>query len=288
MKIAICISGQPRFSNFGTYFQKQFADQLPYDVDFYVQTWHEKDVVENQEMLFGRCMPKAIRFDPQYVPINHSDHFHKIRGLSQHYAHYLCMSQIRDLDTYDIIIRTRHDIMFNTDIMDQQIELLNWVNDTKGVAGAGYYPDYNDAPYVDSYLNTPSHRGFSRGPSFDDWTIIAHRDQWSKFRTDDYNFKELLEDMFMDPRNEHINARYDLYGYPKLVCIPELVWYSLTNLNMEQEFKVGKGFVYAARPSLRYFYNHSDIRNYTPAELRDALNRGWQQADAVLQYNTAL
>jgi len=61
MKIAICISGQPRFANFGSYHQKKFADKLPWDVDFYVHSWTQEGVEERQDQLFGYCNPK--RFD---------------------------------------------------------------------------------------------------------------------------------------------------------------------------------------------------------------------------------
>ena len=140
MKIAICISGQPRFANFGNYHQKKFADLLPdqFDVDFYVQSWSQEGVEERSEELFGYCKPKAVRIDYGYVALEYPGHFHKNRGMSQHYAHYLCMKQIKNLDDYDLILRTRHDIMFNVEFMEYWIDLLHYVNKHKGVSGAGY------------------------------------------------------------------------------------------------------------------------------------------------------
>ena len=247
----------------------------------------QEGVEERQDELFGHCNPKRVRVDNGYVALNNPDHFHKNRGLSQHYSHYLCMNQIRNIDDYDIIVRTRHDIMFNTDIMDQQIKLFQDVYDRKGLSGAGYYPDYGDQPFIDTYLDQPSHRGYSRYPSFDDWTIIAHKDHWSKWRVGETEFLELLEEMFNDPRNEHTSASYDVDGVKKMVCIPELVWYNLSNLNLEEEFTVAKGFVYAARPSLKGIVN-KHFTQYTPADLQYALKRGWQNGGAVLQYSIML
>ena len=288
MKIAICISGQPRYANFGSYHQKKFADLLPYEVDFYVQSWSEEGVNENQEKLFGYCEPKKVLIHDGYVPPQYPGHFHKIRGLSQHYAHYLCMSQIQNIDDYDLIIRTRHDVMFDTDYMGHQIDLLEYVNRTKTVSGAGFYPDYADYPVVSTYVDKPSHRGFSKYPSFDDWSIIAHRDHWSKFRVPEKEFLESLDKMFLDPRNEHIAATYELDGKQKKVCIPELVWYNYTHLNLKQPFTVAKSFVYAARPSLVGVAGKKDVAGYTPSEVRNALRRGWQNGAAVLQYSILL
>lgn len=285
MKIAICISGQPRFANFGSYHQKKFADALPYEVDFYVQSWSQEGVEQHQERLFGYCEPKKVLIHSGYVPPQYPGHFHKIRGLSQHYAHYLCMSQIPNVDDYDIIIRTRHDIMFNTDYMHYQKDMLEHVNKHKGVSGAGFYPDYSDAPTLSTYVSSPSHRGFSKYPSFDDWSIIAHRDHWSKFRVPEKEFLELLDEMFLDPRNEHSSASYELDGKSKKVCIPELVWYNLTNLNLKEPFTVGKGFVYAARPSLKGIIGKKEPSAYTPTDLREGLRKGWQNGSAVLQYS---
>ena len=287
MKIAICISGQPRFANFGSYHQKKFADKLPWDVDFYVHSWTQEGVEERQDQLFGYCNPKRIRLDSGYVALEHPGHFHKNRGLSQHYSHYLCMNQITNVDDYDIIVRTRHDIMFNTDIMEDQIKLFEDVYERKGLSGAGYYPDYGEEPFLDTYLDQPSHRGYSKYPSFDDWTIIAHRDHWSKWQVEETKFLELLDEMFNDPRNEHLTATYDLDGKQKKVCIPELVWYNLSNLNLTEPFTVGKGYVYAARPSLKSIVN-KDFTSYTPKDLQRALSKGWQNGGAVLQYSIML
>jgi hypothetical protein len=288
MKIAICISGQPRYANFGSYHQKKFADALPYDVDFYVQSWSQDGVEDNQDKLFGYCEPKRVRIDSGYVPPQYPGHFHKLRGLSQHYAHYLCMSQIPNIDEYDLIIRTRHDTMFNTDVMEYQIDLLEYVNRNKSVSGAGYYPDYSDHPVVSTYVDQPSHRGFSKYPSFDDWSIIAHRDHWSKYRIPENEFLDLLDEMFLDPRNDHNSATYDLEGTTKKVCVPELVWYNLTNLDMKYPFTVAKGFVYIARPNLKEIIRHDHVSSYTPTDLRLALQTGWQNGSAVLQYSILL
>lgn len=287
MKIAICISGQPRFANFGNYHQKKFADLLPYEVDFYVQSWSQEGVEENRDKLFETCDPKAVRIDNGYVALEYPDHFHKNRGLSQHYAHYLCMQQIKNIDDYDLILRTRHDIMFNTEFMDYWVDLLEYVNKHKGVSGAGYYPDYSDHPQLSTFTSGPSHRGYSKYPSFDDWTIVAHRDHWSKFRTDETRFLEILDEMFHNERTFHTSSTYEVDGKKHPVVIPELVWYNLTNLNLGDPFTVGKGFVYAARPSLKSIIDkHYTL--YTPTDLRNALKRGWQNGSAVLQYSIFL
>lgn len=292
MKIAICISGQPRFANFGSYHQGDFADRLEvkagFSVDFYVQSWTEEGVEENQDKLFGHCYPKKIRIDEHYVPRQHPNHFHKIRGLSQHYAHWLCQSQIEDIDEYDVILRTRHDVMFNTDIMDAQIKLLEDIAQHKGVSGYGFYPDYSDTPSIEQFLDKPSHRGFSVYPSFDDWAIAAHPKWWKVFNKSEEEMNNLLDEMFMDPRNEHISATYDLDGKPKKVCIPELVWYNLFGLNRKMPFTVAKGFVYAARPSLKPIIRKELVSQYTPSDLRYALRHGWQNGGAVLQYSIFL
>ena len=287
MKIAICISGQPRFANFGSYHQKKFADALPWDVDFYVQTWSEEGVEERTEELFGYCNPKAVRVDNGYVALEYPGHFHKNRGMSQHYAHYLCMQQIQDWDQYDVIIRTRHDIMFNTDVMDEWIELIKSINDNKGISGAGYYPDYPDHADLSTFTDAPSHRGYSKYPSFDDWTIVAHRDHWSKFKVDELRFLEILDEMFHNERNFHSTATYDVEGKNHPVVIPELVWYNLSNLQLGDPFTVGKGYVYAARPSLKSVVD-KHYTKYTPSDVRTALKRAWQNGGDVLRYSIML
>lgn len=289
MKIAICISGQPRFANFGSYHQKKFANLLPSDwqVDFYVQTWSQEGVEQHQDMLFGHCDPKRVRIDTQYKPTQFPNFFHKIRGLSQHYAHYLCQQQIRNIDDYDLIIRSRHDVMFNTEHMEYQIENLEYVNRHKSVSGYGFYPDYADHPSVTTNVSSPSHRGFSPHPTFDDWAIVAHRDHWKNYCKTENEFNKILDDMFLDPINEHSTATYELEGKQKKVCIPERVWYNLTNLNHELPFTTARGFAYLARPSLKGILD-KDFRDYKPSEVRDAMRKGWQNGAAVLQYSICL
>jgi hypothetical protein len=288
MKIAICVSGQPRFTNFGAYHQKKFADMLSHDVDFYVQTWSQEGVEERADELFANYNPKRVRIDTQYAPTQYSDHFHKIRGLSQHYAHHLCQSQIEDINQYDVIIRTRHDTMINTDLMEEIEALIQRVYTENTVAGFGFYPDYDDEPYVTKHLNEPSHRGFSQYPTFDDWAIVGHRNQWKKFETSTEEFNKLLDEMFMDPRNEHFNNSYDLYGSQKKVCIPELVWYNLLDLNLTKPFYVGHGYAYLARPTLRGSVGSKMVQHMQPSDVRKALRQGWVNGAAVLQYSITI
>lgn len=288
MKIAICVSGQPRFTNFGATHQKKFADMLSHDVDFYVQTWTQEGVEQLAEELFGGYKAKKVRIDTQYAPTQFSDHFHKIRGLSQHYAHFLCQSQIENLTDYDVIIRTRHDTMINTDLMEEIEELIQKVYAENTVAGFGFYPDYEDEPSLTVHQNEPSHRGFSQYPTFDDWAIIGHVNQWKKFDTTPEEFSKLLDEMFMDPKNEHFRSTYDLYGQEKRVCIPELVWYNLMDLNLTKPFYVGRGYAYLARPTLRGTVGSKLVELLTPTDVRQALRRGWVNGAAVLQYSITI
>ena len=288
MRIAICVSGQPRFTNFGAFHQKKFADMLSHDVDFYVQTWSQEGVEKLADDLFKDYQPKRVRVDGQYEPTQFSEHFHKIRGLSQHYAHFLCQSQISNIDDYDVIIRTRHDTMINTDLIDEIEALIQRVYSENTVAGFGFYPDYDDEPYVTKHKQEPSHRGFSQYPTFDDWAIVGHRNQWKKFETTEEEFNKLLDDMFMDPRNEHLSNSYDLYGQNKKVCIPELVWYNLLELNLTKEFYVGHGYAYLARPTLRRSVGIKTVQSMTPEDVRKALRQGWVNGAEVLQYNITI
>ena len=290
MKIAICVSGQPRFANFGAYHQKKWASMLPegWSVDFYVQSWSQEGVEQHRARLFGDYGLAPTRIDPQYMPTEYPTFFHKIRGLSQHYAHFLCQQQIRNIDAYDVIIRTRHDTMLNTDIMDEHVALIQKVYDERTVAGFGFYPDYKDETYVTTHRDGRSHRGFSKNPTFDDWAIVGHVDRWKSFAKTDNEFHKLLDAEFMNPDNEHMNATYDLDGLPKRVCIPELVWYQLMGLNKEKDFYVGHGYAYLCRPTIRDTIKDKPVEAMTPSDVRQALRNGWVNGAAVLRYSILL
>lgn len=286
MKIAICVSGQPRFANFGAFHQKKFVNGLPFNwhVDFYLQTWSQEGVEENAERMFGAYGKAPLRIDPQYRPTEYPDFFHKIRGLSQHYAHYLCMQQIKNPYDYDLIIRTRHDTMLNWDVMADHVMMMLSIHDTGGIAGYGFYPDYNDEPDV-AYLKTsaPSHRGFSKYPTVDDWALVAATNQWQNYWVTENEFNRTLDAMFMDPENEHISASYELEGEGKRVCIPERVWYNLFQNPEVVSPILGKGHAYLARPTLRNNVN-VPVESMTPSMVRSALRKGWVNGAAVLQY----
>ena len=158
MKIAICISGQPRnFEQSYTSLKTYFLDK--YDCDIYFHTW-KTDSFESTNFGFGNYQYNFDRDDYYslnflYQPKNHilenpivfdaSSYKCPIwrqplnNTLSMFYSIYRSFQLIEG--DYDLVIRTRFDIdysKFNLELPEEGIILPEWNTDIR-VKSRGYY-----------------------------------------------------------------------------------------------------------------------------------------------------
>jgi hypothetical protein len=144
MKVAVCISGQPRNYEQGYHeLKKWFLDK--YDCDVFLHTWKDTNSTMGGGHKFSTPVEYQFTEDDYnqilelYNPVNH--HFQKpipfdnkgVEGhlgyklhniLSGYYSVYACNKLLLDSDKdYDLVIRTRFDLQF-TDYISPECEFL--------------------------------------------------------------------------------------------------------------------------------------------------------------------
>lgn len=124
MKIALCLSGQPRFVEKGyETIHRNFIE--PYDCDVFVHTWTDGFSIENIEKIKELYNPKMIQIDKCHTPLcNYSSlryiyGAHKIYDMCSQYDSIAKANKLRNIyeiennEHYDCVIRCRLDLHFN-------------------------------------------------------------------------------------------------------------------------------------------------------------------------------
>ncbi len=159
MKIAICLSGQPRFLDIGFHFLQRYLinPNIQHEIDFFIHSWYDSDEVgnffdsaqESQKSMVGKISvdsdkllinyykPKKFIIEPQK---NFDKYTKKLKTstnakqnilCSLFYSMYMANNLKKDYEIqnnfiYDIVLRTRTDIVyFNEIIFDNYINNLN-------------------------------------------------------------------------------------------------------------------------------------------------------------------
>ena len=154
MKIAVCLSGQPRFLESGF---KQISEKITskYDVDFFVHTWWDNDNMnpigsnrshtfdkKTLELIMRYYKPKLILNELQINFNTYSDvNYETINPISP-YSMFYSIKIANDLKSYyenknnfkyDVVIRCRFDILINKfDIDLSDMDLSYIYTDTVG------------------------------------------------------------------------------------------------------------------------------------------------------------
>lgn len=179
MKIAVCISGQPRNYEQGYYeLKKWFLDR--YDCDVYIHAW--KDTQSSVKTSHPFAKSKNYIFTEEdyskildlYQPINH--YFqppivfdtHDIRGetlgyklndlLSAAYSRQACYNLLEESEKeYDLVIRTRFDLQF-TDYISPECIFLKDLNllDPNKLNAFSYLPNEDRRSEVDDLFAVSS------------------------------------------------------------------------------------------------------------------------------------
>ena len=137
MKIAICISGQPRYLEEGFYFINKYFHN--YNVDYFIHTWWDEEYIEN-EFLYTNIKregkydkdtinkinkyykPKSFLFEKQKLfETSNEVNYRGLYPLSVYSMFYSikCSNELKrkyekeNNFTYDLVIRTRFDIVIN-------------------------------------------------------------------------------------------------------------------------------------------------------------------------------
>jgi len=162
MKIAICLSGQPRYLNLGYQSLNEciIKSNLEHDIDFFIHTWYDKDDVnkffssaqdsqlnnvgtllkDSDTIIKNLYKPKKYIIEPQknfdkYVELTESSKNAKQNNLcSLFYSMYMANNLKRDYETqfnfkYDLVLRTRTDLIYyNLINFNDYILQLNSIN----------------------------------------------------------------------------------------------------------------------------------------------------------------
>lgn len=154
MKIAVCLSGQPRFLERGF---KQISEKITskYDVDFFVHTWWDNDNMDaigsnrshtfdenTLELIMRYYKPKLMLNEPQINFNIYDDVDYELINPISPYSMFYSIKVSNDLKLlyekknnfkYDAVIRCRFDILIeNFDINLSEIDLSYIYTDTVG------------------------------------------------------------------------------------------------------------------------------------------------------------
>ena len=151
MRIAICISGQPRYLEEGYYFINKYFNN--YNVDFFIHTWWEDSYIDNVFMftntkrdglydkntikkIYKYYNPKKIIVEPQKIfELSNEVNYGGLHPLSVYSMFYSmkCSNELKKTYEqennfkYDLVIRSRFDIVinhFNLNIMKLNLDYL--------------------------------------------------------------------------------------------------------------------------------------------------------------------
>ena len=184
MKIAICLSGQPRFLERG---YQQISEKITskYDVDFFVHTWWDNNLSaigsnrgytyksNSLELIMEYYKPILMLNEPQIIFNTYNDvDYEKIKPISP-YSMFYSIKSSNDLKSfyekknnfkYDVVIRCRFDILieiFDINLSDIDLSYIytdavgnGFPNDQLAISSSenmDYYSSLYDR--IDTYYN---------------------------------------------------------------------------------------------------------------------------------------
>jgi hypothetical protein len=166
MKIALCLSGQIRSFDLVKESWKKFF--LKKDIDIFCHTYHKYDNSKytnfynyddpNDYGSFGESKLEDIldTFKPIYFSYE-PPHFHE-NSKSMFYSIYQSNYLKRSYENtrafkYDVVIRSRYDLLFHSDPIIERNEYLNIIHRPGGTGGINDWYAYGSSEIMDIYSN---------------------------------------------------------------------------------------------------------------------------------------
>jgi len=240
MKIAVCISGQPRNYKKGYHeLKKWFLDK--YDCDVYIHTWEETEPIigsthpfaisknyqftkEDYSKILELYKPKDYEFQLP-IPFDGTGVKGEVLGyklndlLSAGYSRQACYNLVEDSEIkYDLVIRTRFDLQF-TDYISPECLLLKDLSllDPNKLNTFSYPLDENGV--------------IQRTSEVDDLFAVSSR-EIARIYADYFSF--MLSYIYID--KNYKSWLSDLVSNPDLICAESLLKYHLIKNQVKIEY----------------------------------------------------